>query len=461
MSRLTLSVTLAVLGAAGGCAVGPKYQRPDVPVPSAYRGGTEPAASAESLGDAQWFTLFDDPELQKLIRTALEQNLDLRIAATRVDQAMAQAGVTRTDLFPSINATGQAGRQKSASTPFFPGFETNTSQLGLSSVWQLDFWGRYRRANEAARATLAASEWGRKAVISSLVANVASAYFQLRELDMELEIAKRTLAARQESLKLTQTLEHNGATSMLDVRQAEKLVDTAARRVPDLEKGIAQQENLISVLLGTNPGPVPRGQPLVAVRVAPTVPEGLPSSLLERRPDIRQAEMRLVAANAQVGVAKSMYFPQISLTGTAGWQAYSMTGLFDSKVYNVGASMTTPIFDFGRIRSGVKLSEAQKQEMVLTYRQAIQQAFREVSDSLVAVQKNRESRERQASLTYSAGEAAKLADIRYKGGASSYLEVLSSQTDLFDAEIGLAQAQLNERVAVVQLYSALGGGWKP
>lgn len=461
MKRPIPVILIALLGSAGGCAVGPKYRRPDVAVPSAYRGATATPAAAESLGDTQWFTLFQDPELQKLIRTALEQNLDLRIAATRVDQAMARAGITRADQFPTIDASGSASRQKSASTPFFPGFESNMSQLGLSSVWQLDFWGRYRKANEAARATLAASDWGRKAVISSLVANVASSYFQLRELDLELDIAKRTLGARRESLKLTQTLEHNGATSMLDVRQAEKLVETAARRVPDLERAIAQQENLISTLLGSNPGPIPRGQPLLAVRIAPAVPEGLPSSLLERRPDIRQAEMNLVAANAQVGVAKSMYFPQLSLTGSAGFQAYSMTGLFDSKVYNAGASMTAPIFDFGRIRSGVKLSEAQKQEMVLSYRQAIQRAFREVSDSLVGVEKNREYRERQAALTNSAREAAKLADIRYQGGASSYLEVLGSQTDLFDAEIGLAQAQLSERVAVVQLYNALGGGWQP
>lgn len=444
---------------AGG--IGPKYKRPDVPVPGAYRGATTDTATAESLGDAKWFTLFQDPELQGLIRKALEQNLDIRIAAARVAQAQAQAGGARAEQFPNISATGSASRQKSASTPFFPGFESNMSQLGLSSIWQLDFWGRYRKANEAARATLAASDWGRKAVISSLVANLASSYFQLREFDLELDIAKRTLAARQESLKLTQTLEHNGATSMLDVRQAEKLVETAARRIPDLELRITQQENLISILLGNNPGPINRGQPLLAMQLSPSVPEGLPSTLLERRPDIRQAEMRLVAANAQVGVAKSMYFPQISLTGSAGWQAYSMTGLFDSKVYNVGANMTAPIFDFGRIRSGVRLSEAQKEEMVLTYRQSVQQAFREVSDSLVAVQKNREYRERQAALTNSASEAAKLADIRYKGGASSYLEVLSSQTDLFDAEIGLAQAQLNERVAVVQLYNALGGGWQP
>jgi multidrug efflux system outer membrane protein len=452
--------TLSVLVATGGCALGPKYQRPEIPVPSAYRGATTDLPSAESLGDTQWWTLFQDQELQALIRKALAQNLDVQMAAARVGQAQAQAGITRGDQLPSISGTGSVGRQKSPSNPIFPGFETSTSQLGLSAAWQLDFWGKYRKASEAARATLAASDWGRKAIVATLVANVASGYFNLRALDYELEIARRTLKARQESLRLNQTMEENGAISQLEVQQAAKLVEMASRRVPDLEKRIAQQENLISMLLGENPGPVPRGQPLLAQTVAMSVPEGLPSSLLERRPDIRQAEMRLVAANARIGVAKAAYFPQISLTGSAGFQAYSVDGLFDSKVFNVGPSMTTPIFDLRTIRAGVRLSEAQKQEMVLGYRQAVQQAFREVADALVAVEKNRQYRERQKALTAAAGEAAKLSDLRFKGGASSYLEVLTSENDLFDAEIELAQAQLNERLAVVQLYNALGGGWK-
>jgi multidrug efflux system outer membrane protein len=452
--------TLSALLVAGSCAVGPKYQRPEIPVPQAYRGATTDAPTAESLGDTQWWTLFQDQELQALIRKAVAQNLDVQIAAARVSQAQAQAGIARGDQFPTLGATGAAGRQKSPSNPFFPGFETNTSQLGLSAVWQLDFWGKYRKASEAARASLAASDWGRKAVIATLVSNVASAYFSLRALDFELEIARRTLKARQESLRLNKTMEENGAISQLEVQQAAKLVEMASRRVPDLEKRIAQQENLISVLLGENPGSVPRGQPLLSQTVTMSVPEGLPSTLLERRPDVRQAELRLVAANARIGVAKAAFFPQISLTGNAGFQAYSLGGLFDSKVFNVGPSMTTPIFDLGTIRSGVRLSEAQKQEMLLSYRQAVVQAFREVSDALVAVEKNREYRERQKALTEAADQAAKLSDLRFKGGASSYLEVLTSENDLFDAEIELAQAHLNERLAVVQLYNALGGGWK-
>ncbi|WP_031498948.1 efflux transporter outer membrane subunit [Bryobacter aggregatus] len=454
------ALSLALLGFELSCTMGPKYQRPSVPAPPAFRDTAVATPSPESLGDAKWWTVFEDEELQKLIRTALAQNYDVRIAASRIVQAQAQLGITRADQFPSISGTGGANRQRNPSNPVFPAFEANMSQLGLSSVWQLDFWGRYRRATEASRATLAASEWGRKAVLGTLVSNVATAYFQLRELDLELEISRRTLAARNESLTLTRTMESGGAISLLDVAQAEKLVELAARKVPDLERRITQQENLIQILLGENPGPVARGKALAAQVIPPAIPEGLPSQLLERRPDIRQAELQLVAANANVGVAKAMYFPQLSLTGTAGFQAYSLTGLFDSKVYNIGAAMTQPIFDFGRIRNNVRLTEAQKEEILLTYLQNVQQAFREVSDALIAIRKNREYRERQQALTLAAQSAAKLSELRYRGGASSYLEVLTSETDLLDAEIDLAQAQLNERLAIVQIYNALGGGWQ-
>jgi multidrug efflux system outer membrane protein len=443
-----------------GCTFGPKYQRPVVNTPTTFRDAATTTASPESLGDAKWWTVFQDEELQKLIRTALTQNFDVQIAASRIAQAQAQVGITRADQFPVLNGTGSAGRQRNPSNPVFPAFEANLSQLGLSSAWQLDFWGRYRKATEAARANLAATEWGQKAVIGTLVANIATSYFQLREFDLELEIAKRTLAVRKESLDLTQTLEKGGSISLIDVHQAEKLVEQAARTIPDLERRITQQENLISILLGTNPGPIARGLKLVDQPLPPAIPEGLPSALLERRPDIRQAELQLVAANARIGVARAAYFPQISLTGGVGYQAYSLTGLFDSTVNNVGVGVTQPIFDFGRIRSNVRLSEAQKGELVLSYQQAIQQGFREVSDALIAIQKNREFRERQQALTNAAQGAAQLSEIRYKGGASSYLEVLTSETDLFDAELQLAQAQLNERLAVVQVYNALGGGWQ-
>lgn len=458
-SRILPCLAAGLLLTTVGCTMGPKYQRPTVNAPTGFRSApAEP--SPESIGDAKWWTVFQDTELQNLIRTALTQNFDVQIAASRVTQAQAQVGIVRADQFPTINATGSAGRQRNPSNPVFPAFEANLSQLGLSAAWQLDFWGRYRKATEAARAELTATDWGRKAVIASLVSGIASAYFQLRELDLELEISRRTLEARRESLKLNVTLEQGGAVALIDVRQAEILVEQAARKIPDLEKLITQQENLLSTLLGNNPGEIRRGQELVAQPLPPAVPPGLPSELLERRPDIRAAEYRLAAANARIGVAKAAYFPQISLTGTAGFQAYSLTGLFDSKVYNIGAQMTQPIFDFGRIRSNVRLTEAQKEEMVLAYRQTVQQAFRDVSDALIAVQKNREYRERQESLATAARGAAELSNIRYKGGASSYLEVLTSEAAQFAAEIDLAMANLNERLAVIQVYSALGGGWQ-
>lgn len=448
--------------ALSGCAFGPKYQRPDINPPGAFRGPSTPTteAAAASLGDAQWWTVFQDEELQKLIRTALVENLDVRIAAARVDQAMAQVGVTRTDQLPTITANGSAGRLRNPSNPVIPSFETNLSQLGPAAVWQLDFWGKYRKATEAARAELAASEWGQKAIIATLVANVASSYFQLRELDLELEISQRTLAARRESLDLNRTLEEGGAVSRIDVHQAEILVEQAASAIPDLERRIAQQENLISILLGKNPGEVARGMTLTQQPLLLEIPAGLPSSLLERRPDIREAEMRLVAANARIGVAKAAYFPQVTLTGNAGVQAYSFDGLFSSTVYNVGVNVSQPLFDLARIRNNVRLTEAQKEEMIATYIQAVQQAFREVSDALIANEKNHEYRERQDALRTAAQQATDLSNIRYQGGATSYLEVLQSSTNLYEAEIGLAQSQLNERLAVVQIYNALGGGWQ-
>lgn len=457
-----ISLVAAILLSLTGCAFGPKYQRPDIDPPISFRGPSAATteATATSLGDTQWWTVFQDEELQKLIRTALAENLDMRIAAARIDQAAAQVGITRTDQLPTINATGSAGRVRNPSNPLFPAFEANLSQLGPSAIWQLDFWGKYRKATEAARAELVASEWGQKAIIATLVANVASAYFQLREFDLELEISKRTLEARRESLELNRTLEEGGAVSLIDVHQAEILVEQAASAIPDLERRIAQQENYISILLGKNPGGIMRGLALTDQPLLPEIPAGIPSSLLERRPDIRQAELQLVAANARIGVAKAAYFPQVTLTGTAGVQAYSFEGLFASSVYNVGVNVSQPLFDLRRIRNNVRLTEAQKEEMIATYIQAVQQAFREVSDALIANEKNHEYRDRQQALRAAAQQANDLSTIRYQGGATSYLEVLQSATNLFEAEIGLAQAQLNERLAVVQIYNALGGGWQ-
>ena len=447
-----------------GCAVGPNYKRPAVTVPDAYRGMAPDAAqqAAASIGNEKWWVVFQDEQLQKLIRQALAENYDVRIAASRVLQAQAVLGITRADQFPTITGGASTSNQRFPKSTLTPPFENSPSQVNLSLFWELDFWGKFRRATEAARANLLATEWGQKAVISSLVSNVASAYFQLLELDMELEISTRTLDSRKDSLHLVEIREKGGTTSLLDVRQSEQLVYTAAAAIPDLERRIEQQENLISILLGQNPAPVGRGRPLVETAILPTVPSGLPSSLLERRPDILAAEQQLVAANARIGLAKSAYFPQITLTATAGYQSSAVTDLFTGPagLWSFGGQLAQPIFTAGKIRSNVRLTEAQKQELVLTYQQSIQQAFREVSDSLIAYRKNQESRAQQALLTAAAQDATRLSDVRYRGGVTSYLEVLDSDTRYFDAQLNLAQADLNERLALVQLYNALGGGWQ-
>jgi outer membrane protein, multidrug efflux system len=450
---------------ASGCTVGPNYNRPAAAVPGSYRGANSGEAAQTqqaALGDQKWWDIFQDEQLRTLIRTALIQNYDLRIAASRLLEAQAQLGITRADQFPSLSAGAGISDTRTAQSKFLPAFETSTGQLNLSAAWELDFWGRYRRATEAARANLIASEWARREVLSTLVANVASGYFQLRALDLELEISKRTLNSRQESLRLTQILADGGSTSLLDVRQAEQLVFTASAEIPVLEQQIAQQENFLSILLGQNPGDIPRGESLTKQRQFPEVPPGLPSSLLERRPDIQEAEAQLVAANAEIGVARAAFFPQISLSGAGGFQSSALTNLFSGPAgaWSFGASLTQPIFTGGRLRSGVRLAEARQQTTVLFYQQSIQGAFRSVSDGLVAYHKTREFRTQQELLFRSAEDAARLSHLRYKGGVTGYLEVLTNETNAFSTELGLVQAQLNELLAVVQLYQALGGAWQ-
>jgi len=473
-----IALFVAILLTAG-CTVGPNYRRPTADVPGAYRGATPPEAQPQSsslaatpghaapatqasLGDQKWWEVFQDPQLQELIRTALKQNYDVRIAAARILEAQAQVGITRADQLPSVSAGASAENDRFSRQKLYPQYETNANTVSAFMTWNLDFWGRYRRATEAARANLLASEWARRDVINTLVTDVAGAYFQLRAYDLQLEIARRTLASRRESLQLTQTLSDGGAGTLLDVRQAEQLVSEAAETIPDLERRIEQQENLISTLLGRNPGPIARGLKLTEQPHAPEVPAGIPSSLLERRPDIRQAEDELVAANALIGVARAAYFPQITLTGSSGFQSSALTNLFTGPAgfWSFGGSLTQPIFAGGRIKSGVKLSKARKEEMLLVYQRTIQQAFRGVSDSLVEYRKNREFRERQYELLVAARDAARLSELRYRGGATSYLEVLTNETNAFNAELGLAQAQLNELVGLVDIYRNLGGGWQ-
>jgi len=466
-----------------GCTVGPNYKRPPVSVPEAYRQPADdrstnpptqppgPAAGATttggqkapaSLGDEKWWEVFEDKELQGLIRTALENNYDVRIAAARVLEAQAQVGIVRADQFPTLSAGGNVSSQQTPKVGPIPSFEITQGQVNTAAAWNLDFWGKYRRATEAARANLLANKWAQKEVIATLVASVATDYFVLRQLDLQLEISKRTLSSRRDSLQLTQTLEQHGINSLLDVRQSEQLVYTAAAEVPDLERQITQEENAISILLGRNPGDIPRGLKLTEQPHAPEVPVGLPSSLLARRPDILQAEENLIAANAQIGVARAAYFPQISLTGTAGYQSVALTNLFSGPagVWNVVASVSQPIFEGGRLKSNVRLAEAQREQLVLTYQQVIQGAFRDVSNALVAYRKNREFRIQQEHLTESAQDAARLSEVRFKAGTTDYLEVLTNNTNYFSAELNLAQAEGNELIALVQLYQALGGGWE-
>jgi multidrug efflux system outer membrane protein len=458
-------LTIATLAAVtAGCTVGPNYRRPLVTAPSAYRGAgaAPPQAGAQpaSIGDERWSALFQDEALRALIATALAENFDVRIAASRILQAQAAYRVIRADQFPAVNGQIQGQAQHGAVIADQSLPTVGSGSLGVGLSWELDFWGKYRRATEAARAGILATEWGRRAVLTSLVSQVATAYYDLRALDLELEIARRTLTSRQESLQLTQVREHGGVTSLVDVRQAEQLVHSANGAIVDLQRQIEQQENVVSVLLGRYPDAIRRGQSLTDQAHAPEVPAGLPSALLDRRPDIQQAEQLLVSANAQIGVARAQYFPQISLTASGGVASAALSTLFTNGTWAVAAGVLQPIFTAGRTRGQVDLAKARTEEAALVYQQAIHQAFREVSDALVGYRRSQEFRTAQQQLLQSAQDARRLAELRYQGGAASYLEVLDSDTRLFSAELGLVQAQRNELAAFVEIYRALGGGWQ-
>jgi len=446
---------------AAGCAVGPNYTRPTVDAPPSYRGASGPGAGP-SLGSEDWARVFPDAVLAGLLREAVVNNQDVLIAAARIEQAAAQVGIARADQLPTVSAGISGGRERLPAAPPVPAITTNLLQGTATLSWELDFWGKFRRASEAARAGLLAAEWNRRAIITSLVSSVASGYYQLLELDLEHDIATRTLASRKESLELTQLQESHGTVSILDVRQAEQLVYNAAQTIVDVERRSAQQENLLCTLLGRNPGPIARGRRLTEQPHEPVVPAGVPSEVLQRRPDIQAQEAQLVAANAQIGVARAAFFPSISLTASGGAQSSALSDLFKGPAgaWSFIGSLTQPIFEGGRLRSGVKLAEAQKKEQLISYQQTIQRAFREVSDALVAYSKDQEFRAQQALLADSTRDALALSEQRYRGGAASYLEVLDAGTRTFTAELGLAQAQLNELLALVQLYAALGGGWE-
>ena len=446
-----------------GCSVGPDYRRPELSIPSDFRGRAADAPTgAESLGDRAWWQIFQDETLQSLIRTALEENYDLRIATARILDARARVTINRSFQFPELSAAAAAPytyiTKDRAPSQFR---ETFTPAGGFDMFWELDFWGRFRRSTEAARDDLLASESARRFVVTTLVSDVAAAYFQLRELDLELEISKRTLASRENSLRLVKLRQQGAVASMMDVRQAEVLFYTAAETIPDIERQIEQTENQISILLGRNPDAVPRGRPLLQQLALPVIPAGLPSSLLERRPDVQDAESQLAAATARIGVAKSDYFPRVFLTGAAGAGGIKIDGSWfgPQGILAIAPQLTLPIFNTGRIGAGVDSATAQAQEALERYRQTVQQAFRDVSDSLVEHRKRGESRVQQEALVVSLRDAARLADVRYRGGVTSYLEVLDTERQLFDAELNLARTQRDELLAVVRLYRALGGGW--
>jgi len=456
-----IASTLATIMLAG-CAVGPNYKRPVVDTPQTYRGAPTETLSAAPFGDEKWSDVFQDPELQALIHAALQQNYDVRIAAARIAQAQAQLSITRGNELPSAAAVLTSNGNRNAKSKFFGAYETSNTELGLGFQWDLDFWGKYRRATEAARDQLLASDWARREVITTVIANVSSAYFTIREQDLEIQISKSTLASDQDSLKLTQLLSDNGRTSLLDVRQAEQQVFSASGAIPSIEKEIAQQENLISILLGKNPGDVARGLELTAEPHPPEVPPGLPSSLLENRPDIREAEAELMAANAEIGVAKAAYFPSISLTATGGVQSVALSNLFTGPagLWSFVGQAAQPLYAGGTLRGGVHVAQAQQQQAALVYQQTVQEAFREVSDALIAYAKDQEFRNQQQLLTNAAQDASQLSDLRYRGGAASYLEVLDANTRYYSAELILARAQLSELLDYIQLYRALGGGWQ-
>jgi multidrug efflux system outer membrane protein len=456
-----LIATTALIGA---CTVGPRYQRPGLQVPAAFRGAQD-TVRAVSLGEAKWSEVFRDTVLQELIGRALQQNYDIHIAAARVAQAQALLRIRRADQFPFVIGSATARRERiperRQGSTVIPPITDNLFDINLMLSWEIDFWGKFRSGTEAERANLLSTAWAARAVLTSVISLVADGYFQLRELDLELEIARRTLAARQESLDLTRVQEAGGVASLLDVRQAEQLVYSAQTVITNTEQLIEQQENALSVLLGQNPRPIPRGLTIIEQPTPPEIPAGLPARLLERRPDIRQAEYALIAANAEIGVAKAALFPAIALTAIGGKESNTLARLVQAPAtyWSVAAGLVQQIFNAGRLRAQVRLTEAQKEELVYAYLRTVQQAFGEVSDALVAYQKAREFRAQQTLLVSATQDAARLSDIRYRGGVSSYIEVLISQAAYFNSELDLAQARLDELSALVQCYRALGGGW--
>jgi multidrug efflux system outer membrane protein len=465
MKNLQRVVSVALASSLiGGCAVGPNYHRPTVQTPTTYRdlsNNPQAQAMAASYADLPWWQVFQDPKLQELIEIALKQNYDMLIAVERINAARDQVTITRSSLFPQVSGNGnfQGGQEQTAQSKF------NFFSLTADAAFQLDLFGKLRRATQAARAQLLATEEAKNTVTLTLVSDVASAYFNLLELDLQLQITKDTVETQEGSVKLTSLRLAHGVATKLDVLQAQQVLDSANATIPDLERQIGQEEDAINILLGNYPAGVARGIPLAEQALPPGIPPGLPSSLLERRPDIREAEQNLIAANAEIGVAKAEFFPQISLTGSGGG-AFGRSSDFTSKmssqlpIWSYGVQVSQPIFTGGALSGNLRLAKSQFQQALLAYKQSIQLAFRDVSDALIGYQKTHEVRLREQQAVDDLTESVRLSIMRYKGGTTNYLEVLDGQRSLFAAQLTLAQVQGNEFQSLVQLYKALGGGWQ-
>lgn len=466
MSRARLAVGICLTLALGGCLVGPDYVRPPIDPPELWR---EPTETTSSLADLAWWQYFDDPVLVDLIRVALTDSRDARVAAARVQQARAQLVITNAARFPQVDNNASYSNQRLSAVTFPPSFgpiptrflEGEILRTTLDLSFELDFWGRVRRASEAARADLLSTAEAQHTVLMTLVADVAINYFSLLQLDAEFEVARRTVRSRAETLRILRLRAAEGIGSELEVRRAEGELAAAGRVVPDIERQIRQTENAISVLLGRFPGPIPRGRTLTASPVPLDVPAGLPSELLVRRPDIRQAEQDLIAANARIGQAKALYFPQIQLTGSFGVESRELALLFTgpARVWNFGPSITFPIFNAGRVAAGVHFAEAARDEALARYQQVIQSAFREVNDALIAHRKNREEVVQDERQVTAYREVARLTRLRYFAGVGTQFEVLDAERQLLDAEITTTRTIADQLITLVQLYKALGGGW--
>ena len=451
-----------------GCLIGPNYRQPTVETPSSWRFEEK---EARDVGNTAWWKQFDDPVLNELIQTAMKENKDIKIAAARVEEFMGRYGTTRAALFPQVSAGAMGGRSRSTEysssgsiSPedyvVLPTNPANSFQAFLTASWEIDLWGKLRRATEASRANLLSMEEGRRAVILTLLTSVANAYVNLRNLDTQLEIANQTAKSREESYHLFQLRFQGGVISELELTQVKSEYEQALSFIPFLEKTITQQENALSVLLGRNPGPVPRGKKIDEF-VFPSVPAGLPSDLLTNRPDIRQAEQDLIAANARIGVAKSLYFPSISLTGLFGFASTDLSNLFTdpAKTWSWAVPLTAPIFTGGAIQGQVQSAEAVQQQALLRYQQSIQTAFREVEDALIDQKRTREQLAIQAQQIQSLRNYVRFARLRFNSGYTSYIEVLDAERSLFNAELSHAQTKGALFQTLVNLYKAMGGGW--